>query len=372
MSFIYYFIFSLLVITSLIEFNKNERGNKYWYSIIVIIMILTAGLGYDLSPDWVAYHETFKLLQKTDWSQLTRFSDMASMEVGYLSLNKILGSFKFDFGAVTLLMATLSLILKSTTFYKYGGIPFFVLFMYAMPNYMFEDHIHIRQGLATAIAVYSVKYIIDRKLLKFLVCIVIGYQFHESIIVFILAYWVVKVKFNEIVIGWLVTLTIIANYVGALSVIEIVMQYMPIAQEKFEDYQYQLVGNETGVALGDIVKILTVIAILVYNKYADHDKLYCIFRNIFIVGVLMYFFFGKGIFGIRLPGYFLIFLGLTLGRMLYVFTGDKLFRAFVYFSFLIYTIALIFWFQVQQGSVTNFDKYRTFFSSGSVYGLWKD
>ena len=357
--------------TSIIEFSKNEKGSQIWYYTIVIIMMFTAGLGYALSPDWVAYFKTFRLLLDVEWSDLDRFAEMAGMEKGYIMLNKILGDFGFDFGMLTLIVAIVSLLLKTSTFYKFGGLPFLVLFIYAMPNYMFEEHVHIRQGLANAIAIYSVRYIIDRKIWKFLLCITIGYQFHESIIVFILAYWIAVLKFDEVMIGWLVTIAIIGNYTGLTSVIEIIMQFMPVGQDKFEDYQSQLTGGDSAIAIGDIVKILSVMSVMIYNKYAVHDKLYGMFRNLFIMGVLLYFFLGKGIFGIRLPGYYLVFLGLTLGRMIYKFEGGGFKRSLVYFSFIFYTILLIFWFQVKQGHKSNFARYSTYFTPGAVYGLWR-
>jgi len=375
MSLIYYLIFSSLLFFSFFEFSSNSRGNIFLYYSIVAVMILTAGLSYAISPDWLAYFKTFQLLYSVDWSELGHFSDMGGMEEGFLALNKLLGELGFDFGMVTLLLTTVGLILKSSTFYKFGGLPFLVLFIYAMPNFMFEEHVHIRQGFANSIAIFSVRYIIDRNLLKFLLCMVIGYQMHESIVVFFLAYWIATFKFNELTIGWLVALAIVGNYTGLNSIIEWVMQFMPIGKDKFEDYQSQLY-TESGVVVGDIVKILSVFTVLIYDKYANHDKLYCMFRNIFLFGVLLYFFLGKGIFGIRLPGYYLVFLGLTLGRMLYKFNDDEkenfFKRKFIYFSFVSYTILLIFWFQYKQGFRSGFGNYQTFFTEGAAYGLWKN
>ncbi len=371
MSLIYYIIFFLLVVTSLIEFSSKEKGNVIWYYTIVALMALTAGLGYALSPDWVAYFRTFHLLSDVNWDGLDRFSELAGMEKGYLILNKILVDNGFNFGMVTIITATTALILKSSTFYKYGGLPFLVLFIYAMPNYLFEEHVHIRQGLSAGFAVFSVRYVIDRKLWKFLLCIAIGYQFHEGIIVFVLAYWIGVLKFNEVTIGWLVTIAIIGNFTGLNSVIEIIMQFMPFGQDKFEDYQSQLY-TESDVAVGDIVKILSVMTIIIYNKYAAEDKIYSIFRNLFIMGTLLYFFLGKGIFGIRLPGFYLVFLGPTLGRLLYSFTGDEFKRRLIYVSFVFYTILLIFWFQVKQGHKSNFANYKTIFSKDAIYGIWRN
>ena len=370
MSFIYLFIFSFLGIASFLEYS-NKKVSKQLYIFIVVTMCLTAGLGYALSPDWIAYYKTFNFLADVDWSGFNRFAEMASMEKGYLVLNKLLVDRGFDFGTLTLLVATASLILKSSTFYKYGGFPFLVLFIYSMPNFMFEEHVHIRQGLSNAIAIYSIRYIIDRNLIKFLICITIGYQFHESIVVFILAYWIAPMKFDEKFIGWLVVFSIIGFYTGLNSIVEVIMEFMPIGQDKFEDYQSQLYNQGDGVAVGDFVKIISILSIIIYNKYAVEDKLYCYFRNLFVFGVLLYFFLGKGIFGIRLPGYYLVFLGLTIGRLLYSFKGDSFRRNFIYLSFVSYTVLIIYWFQVKQAHKTNFSSYRTIFYKEAIYGLWK-
>ncbi|MFV0146894.1 EpsG family protein [Empedobacter falsenii] len=370
MSLIYLFIFSFLLIASILEFS-DKKVSKQLYVLIVVIMALTAGLGYALSPDWVAYFNTFNLLADVSWPEFDRFAYFSGMEKGYLGLNKLLVDFGFDFGMLTLLVASTSLILKSSTFYKYGGFPFLVLFIYAMPNFMFEEHVHIRQGLANAIAIYSIRYVIDRNLVKFLICIAVGYQFHESIIVFVLAYWIAPMKFDEKFIGWIVLFSIIGFYTGLNSIIEVIMNFMPIGQEKFEGYESELYAQGDGVAIGDFVKIISILSIIIYNKYAVHDKLYCYFRNLFVFGVLLYFFLGKGIFGIRLPGFYLVFLGLTVGRLVYVFDGDKFKRNFIYLSFVSYTVLLIFWFQVKQGHKSNFGNYRTIFNKEAVYGLWK-
>ncbi|MFV0139511.1 EpsG family protein [Empedobacter falsenii] len=370
MSLIYLFIFAFLLIASILEFS-DKKVSKQLYVLIVVIMALTAGLGYALSPDWVAYFNTFNLLADVSWPEFDRFAYFSGMEKGYLGLNKLLVDFGFEFGMVTLFISSTSLILKSSTFYKYGGFPFLVLFIYAMPNFMFEEHVHIRQGLANAIAIYSIRYVIDRNLVKFLICIAVGYQFHESIIVFVLAYWIAPMKFDEKFIGWIVLFSIIGFYTGLNSIIEVIMDFMPIGQDKFESYQSDLYAQGDGVAIGDFVKIISILSIIIYNKYAVHDKLYCYFRNLFVFGVLLYFFLGKGIFGIRLPGFYLVFLGLTVGRLVYVFDGDKFKLNFIYLSFVSYTVLLIFWFQVKQGHKSNFGNYRTIFNKEAVYGLWK-
>ncbi|WP_395093712.1 EpsG family protein [Vaginella massiliensis] len=370
MSFIYNFIVLILAIGAIQEVSKDMIIDKLYYRLIVLIMILTAGMGYALSPDWVAYFETFKMIGETAISDIARFGELVGMESGYLYLNYFLYSMGFDFGALTLVVVTVSLMLKFSTFYRYAGYPMLALLMYTIPNYFFEEHVHIRQGLANAIAMYSVRYVIDRKIWHFLLCITIGYQFHESIIVFVLAYWIVKIRVSTPVIGVAVIVAIIANFTGLTSIIDTIMQFMPVGQDKYESYESDLM--QTGeFAVGDIVKLMTVGAIMLYNKNTEDDELYIAFRNLFLMGVVLYFFLGKGIFGIRLPGYYTVFLGLVVCRVLVNLKNISVTRNFVFYSFFTYTIVLFFWLQIKQGHKSNFGNYRTFFHPTAVYGLWR-
>lgn len=370
MSLIYLIIFWTLVISAAVEFLTNKKLGKKLYYSIVVVMILTAGLAFGISPDWVAYLNAFHQIDMMNWSDVPQFGIYYGMENGYLYLNKIMGTFGFDFGMVSLIVVSASLLLKAMTLDKYAGYIYLALFIYMVPTYLFEEHVHIRQGLANGITLYSIRYILDKKLWKFLLCIVIAYQFHESSIVFILAYWIAKIKVSPLVLAWAVCFSIVGSLLGLNSIIEGIMEVMPFGQDKFEAYESALY-NTGVIAIGDVAKIITVLTIILFDSKANHDRFYCVFRNLFMVGVMLYFFLGKGIFGIRLPGYYLVFIGLVVSRMLYVFKGKEALKSLIFTIFWTYSVLLFFWFQVKQAHKSNFGSYKTIFNSTSIYGLWK-
>lgn len=299
MSLIYNIIIFLLAFGTIQEVSRDQPISKVYFWGVVVVMILTAGLGYGLSPDWVAYLDAFRIVGELPTLEEVRlFGASYGMENGYLFSNRFLYSLGFDFGMVSLLLVSISLYLKGNTFYKYAGYPMLALFMYTVPTFFFEEHIHIRQGLANAIMLYSVRFIIDRKFWKFFLCLVLAYQFHQSCIVFILAYWIAKVRVSTPMIGILVVIAIVANLTGLTSIIDAIMEIMPFGQDRFEAYESDIYKSG-GIEVGDIVKIMTVIAIMVFNKRAAKDETYLVFRNLFIMGVLLYFFLGRGIFGDR-------------------------------------------------------------------------
>src|SRR5690606_22966268 len=131
----------------------------------------------------------------------------------------------------------------------------------------------------------------------------------------ILAYWVVKIRFNNTLIIAVVAGAVVANIIGLSTAIDGIMQFMPFGvAETYNDYANEF--SESGL-LGDIVKILTVVAILIFNNPAEkNDEYYAYFRNIYLMGVILYFFFGGGIFAARLPVFFTVYLIFLVPRMI--------------------------------------------------------
>lgn len=370
MSFIYNLLLFLILISSIYEFNTNIEPNKSWYKTIVVLMIFTAGLAYGISPDWVAYWRAFEDVSETPISQLKELSEYWDMEVGYIYLNKLVSFIGLGYGAFTLLLAAIALSLKTMTIFRYGGYVFLALLMYMVPTYFFEEQVHVRQGMANAIALFSVRYIIQRKLWKFLLCFVIAFLFHKAVVVFLFAYWIVKIRFNNTLIILAVGAAVLASVFGLSSVIDGLMRILPFGVgDTYSDYANEF--SEKSL-LGDIVKVLTVIVILLFNKKVEQkDELFAYFRNIYLFGVVLFFFFGEGIFAARLPGFFTIYIVFVVPRMVKALSDTPLYRGFVYSMFTAYTVALYINFYIVWGDKSGFGNYRTFFYERAVYGFFQ-
>ena len=371
MSLIYNLIVALILISSLYEVVTNSEPNKLWFKSIIVLMILTAGLTYGLSPDWVAYWNAFEGTIGSSFSEIKEWVEIMDMEVGYMYLNKVVSMFGFGYATFTLLIAAIALTLKSISIYRYGGYVFMALLMYCIPTFFFEEHVHVRQGLANAIMIFSIKYVIERKLWKFLVCFVVAFFFHKAVVAFLFAYWIVKIRFNNYIIIGLVTASVVANLVGFSEAIDGLMRFLPFGVgESYADYANEF--SEKSV-LGDVVKVLTVIAILMFNNaVVKKDPLFAYFRNLYLFGVVIYFFFGNGIFAARLPSFFTIYIIFVIPRMVMALRDNSFAKSLVYTLFTIYTIALYINFYNVWGDKSGFGNYRTVFHQDSVYGFFQD
>ncbi len=370
MSFIYNLIVFLILISSIYEFNRNAEPNKIWFRTIIVLMIFTAGLAYGLSPDWFPYWNAFEDTAVTPFSELKELSKSWDMEIGYLYLNKLVSTFGLGYAFFTLFIAGLALTLKSIAIWRYGGYVFMALLMYTIPTYFFEEHVHVRQGLANAVMFFSIKYIVDRKFWKFFACFVIAFLFHKAVVAFLFAYWLVKIKFNNTFIILLVSSAVIANAVGLSTAIDGIMSILPFGVgESYSDYANEFTEKSI---LGDIVKVLTVIAILMFNKRVSKiDPLFAYFRNIYLFGVVIYFFFGEGIFASRLPGFFTVYIIFVIPRIVKALSESPFFKNFVYTMFTIYTLALYINFYNVWGDKSGFGNYRTSLYKWAPYGFFQ-
>ena len=368
MSFIYNLIFVLLLGSSVYEMYSGEKANKTWFFAMVALMAVTAGIAYGVSPDWVAYWNAFEGTGVTSFAELGDLAEKVDMEYGYILLNKLVSSVGLGYAAFTLLIAILAMTLKSVTIYKYGGYVFMALLMYYVPVYLFEENVHVRQGLADAVMIYSVRYIIDRKVFHFLLCFVIAFLFHKAVVAFIFAYWVVKIRFNNMTIVLIVVAAVVANIAGLTTAIDGIVQLMPFGvAETYNDYANEF--SEGGL-LGDIVKILTVGAIVLFNNQAnENDEYYPYFRNIYLLGVVLYFFFGKGIFAARLPVFYTVYLIFLVPRMIKALQHNDVFKNTVYVAFMTYTLLLYVNFYYNWGDRSGFGNYTTVFNKWVPYSF---
>lgn len=369
MSFIYNFMAVLILISSIYEVSTDEKPDRRWFYFIIVMMMFTAGLAYGLSPDWIAYWNAFEGTAATSFAELGYLSEMVDMEFGYIFLNKIVSFLGLGYASFTLIIAIIALWLKSVTIYRYGGYVFMALLMYFIPTYLFEEHVHVRQGLANAVMFFSIKYIIERKLWKFFLCFAIAFMFHKAVIAFVLAYWIVKIRFNNTTIILILIGAVLINYLGLSSLIDGIMQLMPFGiGETYSDYVNELMDR--GI-LGDVVKILTIIAILMFNRtVTEKDPLFAYFRNLYIFGVVIYFFFGQGIFAARLPGFYTVYIIFVIPRMVMALRDNKVIKNFLYISFTTYTILLYVNFYYNWGDRSGFGNYKTSFDTWAPYGFF--
>ncbi|MDR3273469.1 MAG: EpsG family protein, partial [Flavobacteriaceae bacterium] len=191
---VYYIIMLILTIGSYKEFTTGVRLKQFFVAMCVV-MVIIAGIRVGQGADYWPYFDLFIGSNEfVPWNRV--FESSMGIEPTYVIISKLCGGLGLPFTVFLLVWAGISIFLKGKTFLDYSPLPVFSLLYFFMPGFFAGDMGHIRQGMATALCIFSFRYIADRKLYKFLICLYFAYLTHKTAMVFVPAYWIANMKIS--------------------------------------------------------------------------------------------------------------------------------------------------------------------------------
>lgn len=346
-------IFLILAAASYMEIFRAEKKQSIFLWVAGFLIIIAVGFRSDVGADYPVYRTLF-----SGFSLYTSYGDVLDkalfrpnteeIEWLFVFLNKIIFDVGLPFYIVTLVMAIIAVSLKFTSIYENVEFPALAALFYFMPVMFFEDSGQMRQGLGIAVSVFSFKYIKERNLWMFLLCMYIALGFHKTSIVFIPAYWLVKIPLNKTRIFWILIISLLVSplelYKFGGSLFEnLAPQDVGGAYTGYLNDSYY--GNEVETGLNDIVKLFWIIILIRYD-YDGCKKVwyYEYMRNLAVFGLAMFYFFRTNeIFAVRLPGAYLFFLTMFCLPNIAYAVRDSV-RRVLYFGFMTYLTMMFFYF----------------------------
>lgn len=161
-----------------IKNGKTHLNKFFWYISLGILLLLfgfrTAGVGVDD----LSYQRTFINVSKI--GPINQFLN-TTMELGYLILNYIISWFTDDFQVMIFVTTLIPLILYYKTFeYERDHINlFWAIFFFGMLLCLYFCGI-TRLFIASSIIAYSLRYVFEKKNVKFILCALLAISFHYS------------------------------------------------------------------------------------------------------------------------------------------------------------------------------------------------
>lgn len=195
----YSIIYNLISHTS-----SNKKRLKYIFisiatlQLILLLSLRHSTIGIDV-PGYVSFFKRSILSSTIDH----RF------ELGYKALNNIIGILTNNEQIFLTIVAILSIAPVGRFIYKYSKMPFLSFTIYIAFNYYAFTFSGLRQAISYAIIFISYDYIKDRKLMKFLICVVCASLFHKSALIFLPAYFIYRIKINKIVVVSIIALDLV-------------------------------------------------------------------------------------------------------------------------------------------------------------------
>lgn len=330
------------------------KWKQAWYVWVAGIALITlSGFRFFVGADYPIYRALF-----FGFSKYTSYQDVLDkalfiknheqIEWIFVLLNKWVYDLGMPFFMLTFLAALIAISLKFSTIYKNVAFPAMAILIYYMPIFFFEDAGQMREGLGIAVCVYSFRYIKSRNLPMFLLMMYIALGFHKTAIVFIPAYWLVKVRMNGYRIFVALAVSIIlapfevyrlgGPLITALTPADIAAGYTG-----YVDSVYY--GQTLDAGLNDIVKLFFIFFIIAYDKEACEKVWYYEYmRNLGVFGCCLFYIFRLNtIFAVRLPGPYMFFFNMFLIPNIMFAVRDSV-KKFMHLGFTVYLTIMYFYF----------------------------
>lgn len=202
-------------------FLSEEIKTNRWIPLLImgVGLVLIAGLkGRGVSVDEKYYREFYEhtLLFPMLFRNPVLFFSVDRAEPLFFVISSLCKTFlpaSIGYQSVIFIFALLAVSIKLKCIDDYTEFAFLTLFLYISHTFFIQEIIQIRAGLATAIAFYSFRHIIDRNFPKFTLIMLVAIFFHYSAILFFPFYFVSTKKINP----WLYVAIVAVPYLMLVS-----------------------------------------------------------------------------------------------------------------------------------------------------------
>jgi hypothetical protein len=322
------FFLSLVTIgfTALLT-NWYYRQNTPTLLVGGIILFCLAALRHDsVGIDVISYIDDFVSLKNYSYQEAAGWA-----EPGFTSLKLFIHFLTDNFSIYLAVLALIYVTSVFTFLSRYSKEAFMSIAMLISLGYFQFSLSGLRQSISIAIILFSYKYIKEKNPLYFLGIVLTAALFHNSALVFIIAYpiahWKISLKHFIILISSIFTMLFFGEVLlgVVLSVLE--FEFLSV---RFNAY----LGNQSALSLSGFVILFSIwlFCYLIYKRYDSHDQL-AVLLNIVFVGLIFQSL--TPIVGefFRLAMYFSIFSIVLLPNSILLIKSVN-FRAIVYMAIL--------------------------------------
>jgi hypothetical protein len=252
--------------------------------IFTVFIIIMAGTRIDIGYDYDTYKSIFRNIKFYNLSLLE-----VTVEPGYFLLNVLSSNFQM----VIFLCALISIPIKIFMFYKKSETIIIALILYLSTIFLTYDMGVIRQGIALSIVFLSIKYIEDKKIIKFAACILVAMLFHVSSFIFFPAYFIVNREFSRKLIYLITVICFVVGFVGFGDWIFNISNIITSTTigTKLEYYETSVYSTSV-ISITSLKRfILLAVFIEVSRKLVNKSKALNIYINCYFIGCCIYYLF---------------------------------------------------------------------------------
>ena len=351
---LYLVIFILLFIAGFLDLSDIQHVvRKIVFWLFIITFCFLGSIRWKTGTDWNSYINFF-----LDSNTFSQFTD-GRFEFGYGVISFFSKSISSSYSIFLAIFCSLTILIKAFALRHWRYHQYFLISLLIFYSYYIGDIFPIRQSLALSIILFSGKFLIDRKLVPFLVCVYIATLIHASSFVFFVAYplAVVNIKTKTAVI--ILLLSAVGGYIlttlNAFEFLGKIPFLAEDAQERLDIYSSmaargldttggsQYVDPKTSFITGLIRKIVVLIPLVIFRKQlAEKYQHFNILFNLIIFGAVFYFTLGSLMQVLKRGASYFDFFEVLVIPMLIFISNNKWQRTFIYTGIAAYSFAKLF------------------------------
>ena len=254
------------------------RRNLWVAMTFFPMYIINAGMYY-VGNDYSNYVKEFEKI---------RSGGESTMDIAYVWLNKLIIRLGLDFQFVLVILCLVAYILFFVCIHKYSENYPISFLLYFVIGYFFLLNLNqIRQWMALILVMLSYQYIERRKIVPFLVLVVLATLFHFTAVIFIPFYFILSVRYKASIYVVLMLILIPFNFF-----------YNRLLQFLFATFRPSYVGSAymDKTLQFDMFLIVAMFSVLMmilfYYEAIIDSRIHTIFMNAFFIAFLLIVFCG--------------------------------------------------------------------------------
>ncbi|WP_019391967.1 EpsG family protein [Priestia filamentosa] len=192
--FFYILLLFIIVLNSFIFFKGTNNKNKKIYLIWMFlpVFIISAFRGPFIGNDTHSYLNLFNSVSHQDFLYFTKAN--IYYEKGFIFLNTIISSITDSSQAILIVTSFITIGLIFLFIYRHSANVWLSVYLFITLMFYYNSMNVLRQYLAMAIVLSSLGFVVKRKLVPFLILVILASFIHTSAIFFIIVYIFPKLK----------------------------------------------------------------------------------------------------------------------------------------------------------------------------------
>ena len=275
-------------------FGSEKYKNIYVFIIGTWLFFILALRSETVGSDLPTYINRYPIFGETPWKELPEVSKKMDMEMGYAILSKLLYLLSANPRVLICVVSFIIIYVFSKEIKDNSKNPAFSYFLYITLGMYVRAFTAYRQQIATALAIFSYRYIREKKPIKFLIVILIASTIHKSVLFVLPMYFIANMKINYKVY--------VSSFIGCILCITIgdrLLSYIT-----YKDRYTEMVARGSDGAVGSciIFSAFIVLMIIIWksfrtpeSKFYMHFAIFCLLISSFtfvlpIIARMLYYF----------------------------------------------------------------------------------